>query len=57
MDLLASLQVETRVQCERYITEFRKMEIMLGISPKNLDILLKYMRGIHNHLRKISDAL
>jgi hypothetical protein len=35
-----------------YTTEFRKMAIMLGISPKNPDALLKYLGGLHNHLRK-----
>jgi hypothetical protein len=31
---------------KEYTTEFKKMEIMLGISPKNPDILLKYL-GIY----------
>jgi hypothetical protein len=35
-----------------YINEFRKMAMMLGISPKNLDVLLKYLGGLHSHLRK-----
>lgn len=25
---------------------------MFGISPKNLDILLKHLMGLHNHLQK-----
>jgi hypothetical protein len=25
---------------------------MLGISPKNLDVLLKYLGGLHSHLRR-----
>jgi len=33
-------------------TEFRKMTIMLGISPKNPDVLLKYLGGLHLHLRE-----
>jgi hypothetical protein len=28
------------------------MAIMLGISPKNLDVLLKYLGGLHSHLRR-----
>jgi hypothetical protein len=28
------------------------MSIMLGISPENLDVLLKYMGGLHNKLWK-----
>jgi hypothetical protein len=28
------------------------MAIMLGISPKNLNVLLKYVGGMHSHLRK-----
>jgi len=28
------------------------MDIMLGISPKNLIIFLKYLGGLHNHLQK-----
>jgi hypothetical protein len=27
------------------------MAIMLGISSKNLDVLLKYLRGLHSHLQ------
>jgi hypothetical protein len=33
-----------------YTTEFRKMAIMLGISPKNPYVLLKYLGGLHSHL-------
>ena len=35
---------------QEYTTEFKKMAIMLGISPKNLDVLLKYLGGLHHHL-------
>jgi hypothetical protein len=35
---------------QEYTTEFRKMAIMLGISPKNPDVLLKYLGGLHSHL-------
>ena len=35
-----------------YTTEFRKMAIMLGISPKNPYVLLEYLGGLHNHLQK-----
>lgn len=28
------------------------MAIMLGISPKNLYVLLKYLGGLHHHLRE-----
>jgi hypothetical protein len=35
-----------------YTIEFKKLAMMLGISPKNLDVLLKYPGGLHSHLRK-----
>jgi len=35
-----------------YTIEFRKMAIMLGISPKNLDVLFKYFGGIQRHLHE-----
>jgi hypothetical protein len=28
------------------------MAIMLGISPKKLDVLLKYLGGLHSHMQK-----
>jgi hypothetical protein len=37
---------------QEYTTEFRKMAIMLGISPKNPYVLLKYLGGLHSHLQK-----
>jgi hypothetical protein len=37
---------------QEYTTEFIKMTIMLGISPKNPKVLLKYLRGLHSHLPK-----
>jgi hypothetical protein len=37
---------------QEYTTEFRKMAIMLGIYPKNPDVLLKYLGDLHSHLRK-----
>jgi hypothetical protein len=33
-----------------YTTEFRKMTIMPGVSPKNPNVLIKYPRGLHRHL-------
>jgi hypothetical protein len=36
---------------QEYTNEFKKMDIMLGISPKNRDVLLKYLGGLHNHLQ------
>ena len=30
---------------------------MLGISPKNPDVLLKYLGGLHHHLREASDVV
>jgi hypothetical protein len=42
----------TRGKCAGVNHEFRKMAIMLGISPKNPYVLLKYLGGLHNHLRK-----
>ena len=35
---------------QEYTTRFRKMAIKLCISPKNPDVLLKYLGGLHNHL-------
>jgi hypothetical protein len=37
---------------QEHTTKFRKVVIMLGISPKNLDALLKYLGVIHSHLQK-----
>jgi hypothetical protein len=34
---------------QEYTSEFRKMKIMLGISPKNPDVLLKYIGDLHSH--------
>jgi hypothetical protein len=34
-----------------YTIKFRKMAIMLGISPKNKNVLLKYLGGLPSHLR------
>jgi hypothetical protein len=50
MDLVALLQAEAGKSVQEYTTEFRKMAIMLGISPKNPDVLLKYLGGLHSHL-------
>jgi hypothetical protein len=50
MDSLGPLQVEERVEHARVHHQVKKMAIMLGISPKNPNLLLKYMRGIHSHL-------
>jgi len=52
MNLLASLQAEARAKCVRVHHEFRKMVIMLGISPKTPYVLLKYLGGLHSHLWK-----
>eukprot|EP00253_Pinus_taeda_P034565 PITA_34565 len=35
---------------KEYTTKFRKMAIILGISPKNPDVLLKYLGDLHRHL-------
>jgi hypothetical protein len=37
---------------QEHTNEFRKMMIMLGISPKNLEILLKYLGILHNQVWK-----
>jgi hypothetical protein len=37
---------------QEYTTKFKKFVIMLGISPHNPCILLKYLRGLHSHLQK-----
>jgi hypothetical protein len=36
---------------QEYTTKFIKMAIMLGISPKNPDVLLKYLGRLHSHLQ------
>jgi hypothetical protein len=33
-----------------YTNKFRKMNIILGISPKNLDVLLKYLGDLKSYL-------
>lgn len=35
---------------QNYTTKFRKMAIMLGISPKNPYVFLKYLRGLHEQV-------
>ena len=35
-----------------YTIESQKQAIMLGISPNNLDVFLKYLDDIHNHIRR-----
>jgi hypothetical protein len=37
---------------QEYTTKFEEIVIMLGISPKNPYILLKYLGGLHSHLWK-----
>jgi hypothetical protein len=37
---------------QEYTTKFKKMVIMLGISPNNPNVLLKYPRGLHSHFQK-----
>jgi hypothetical protein len=37
---------------QEYTTEFINIVIMLDISPKKLDILLKYLGGLHSCLQK-----
>jgi len=37
---------------KEYTRKFRKMAIMLGISPKNPYVLLKYSGGLHFHLHE-----
>ena len=51
MDHVAQIQEKTRVESTKYNVEFIKMETMLGISPNNPDVLLKYLGGLHNHLQ------
>jgi hypothetical protein len=50
MDLLALLQEKEGQSVHEYTTKFRNMAIMLGISPKNPYVLLKYLGGLHSHL-------
>ena len=35
-----------------YTAEFKKMAIMLGISPRSLDVVMNYLGGLHCHLQK-----
>ena len=35
---------------QEYATKFKKMAIMLGISPKSPNVLLKYLGGLHSHV-------
>jgi hypothetical protein len=37
---------------QEYTIELKKMEIMLGITPMNLVVLLKYIGDLQNDLRK-----
>lgn len=37
---------------QEYTTKFRKMAIILGIPPKNVDVLIKYFGDLHRHLRE-----
>ena len=37
---------------QEYTKEFRKMAIILGISPKNPDALLKHLEDLHYHMRE-----
>jgi len=37
---------------QEYTTKFKKQAIVLGISPKNQDVVLNYLGGLHNHLRR-----
>lgn len=39
-----------RKSMQEYTIEFKNMSIMLGISPKNPYVLLKYLEGLHRHL-------
>jgi len=45
VDPLALLLENSREVFEEYTTKYMKMAIMLGMSPNNLDVLLKYMGG------------
>ena len=42
----------SRKTTQEYTNEFRKQVIMMGISPTNLDVLLKYLGSLHNHLKR-----
>lgn len=35
---------------QEYTIKFKNMAIMLGISTKNQNVLLKYLAGLHHHL-------
>jgi hypothetical protein len=52
MDLLALFLTEAREKCARDNANFRKMAILLGISPKNSNVFLKHIGGQHSHLRR-----
>ena len=36
---------------QEYTAEFKKMTVMLGISLKSPNVLLKYLGGLHSHIR------
>ena len=37
---------------KEYTTEFKKIDIMLGISSKNPNVLLKYLGGLRTHIQR-----
>lgn len=43
---------EVRTKCIGAHYKIKKLAIMLGISPKNVNVLLKYVGGPHIHLWK-----
>jgi hypothetical protein len=45
MDLVALIEEEVREECTKVHHKFKKMAIMLGISPKNAYVIPKYMAG------------
>jgi hypothetical protein len=44
---------KTREECEKYTIKFKKQAIMLGISLKNPNVLLKYLEVYTIDLREV----
>jgi len=52
MDPMALLQEKDGKSVQGYTTKFGNIVIMLGNSPKNPNVLLKHLGGLHHHLRE-----
>jgi len=52
VDPLALLQEKEREECAIVHHRVQEILIMLGISPKNLDVVCKYLWDLHKNLHK-----